>query len=633
MEALFVAFLLCAVPAAAAGEMPVFVEEIVVEGEAVGETATVEVVTAEEIRERGARNVAEALELVPGVYIRVGGRGVSYARIRGFRQRELAVLIDGVPVAVPYDGQLDLTSLPVESIERIEVSKGASSLLYGANAMGGVVNIITRRSDGNVEGSVRAQYGTDDNLDLAARHQGSVGSLRYQFVAGYLQHDSYRLSNDYQSQPNQIAGSRANSDREGWSGQASFGWDVGESGRASLSLSHVEREFGVPHHESDPKAKFWRYPDWSRSRVDLVYDREMEHGSLKAKAYYDAYENTLASYDDATYSTQDGKNGWTSRSDDHAWGADLFLRRAFGDGWLFKLGARPRTEVHEEQEDGGEPWNRYEADVAALPVEFEWRPEGRRFTLALGASFDWMEWEECQDGEGSGSESSVSPQVAALFDLSDEVVLRLSASRKTRFPTLKELFDSRSGNPDLDPMRADLFEAGVEWAPRDDTTFSLVLFHNDVDDLIDRERKNDPYLNVDEARFQGVETGVSWRRPGRASVDLSYTYLDADNRTSDGVQYEQYRPKHKIDLIASLTLGRGWDLHLTATHVSSQVTDEEPPGELPSYELVDLRVAKGFAAGWEVYVLGHNLLDELYYESAGYPREGRMVYAGVRYSH
>jgi iron complex outermembrane receptor protein len=373
--------------------------------------------------------------------------------------------------------------------------------------------------------------------------------------------------------------------------------------------------------------------DWTRSRVDLVYDRDMERGSLKAKAYYDAYENTLASYDDATYTTQAGKNGWTSTYDDYAWGADFFLRHGFGDGWLFKLGVRPRREVHREQEDRGEPWNRYEADLAALPLEFEWRPEGGRVTLAFGASFDWMEWEECQGDEESGSETSLSPQVAALFELGEETVLRLSASRRTRFPTLKELFSSRSGNPDLETMKADIFEAGVEWAPRDDTALSLVLFYNDVDDLIDREGKDDPYLNVDRATFRGVETTVSWRRPGRASVDLSYTYLDAENRTSDSVQYTQYRPKHKIDLIASLTLGEGWAFHLMGTHVSSQVTDEEPPGELPSYELVDLRVAKSFGTGWEAYLLAHNLLDELYYESAGYPREGRMVYAGARYSY
>ena len=246
MKRLYLLFLLVpfsATPLLPVEEMPVFLEEIVVRTEAVQKTATVNVVTAEDIKNQGAKTVAEALELVPGLLIRKGGKGEAYARIRGFRQREAAVLIDGIPVSAPYDGQLDLSTLPVEAVERIEIVKGPSSLLYGSNAMGGVINIITKKSDGTVHQFFRGEYGTDENLSLGLRLQGSFGKTRYVFIGQGMDRDSFRLSSDYEEQPNQAEGSRENSDRSEWNGRMGLGWDVGEKGRLSLNLSHMRERF------------------------------------------------------------------------------------------------------------------------------------------------------------------------------------------------------------------------------------------------------------------------------------------------------------------------------------------------------------------------------------------------------
>ena len=125
---------------------PSFTEEIVVEGEVASKTDTVTTITSKKIQEKGVKNVAEALELMPGSYVRIGGSGEAYIRIRGFRQREIALLIDGIPVSSPYNGQLDLSSIPVNTIDRIELVRGSSSLMYGPNTMGGVINIITKKN-------------------------------------------------------------------------------------------------------------------------------------------------------------------------------------------------------------------------------------------------------------------------------------------------------------------------------------------------------------------------------------------------------------------------------------------------------------------------------------------------------
>ena len=623
-------FLLSLATVVIGDEMPVFEEEIVVKGEAVQKTATVDTVTSEDIKNRGAKTVAEALEMVPGVYVRIGGKGEAYARIRGFRQREIAILIDGVPVSAPYSGQFDLSSLPVDAIERIEVIKGASSLLYGANAMGGVISIITKKSDGERRETFRAEYGTGDSIDAGTMVKGSLGATRYLLTLGYLKRHSFPLSDDFAETAEQVEGDRENSDRDGWNGQLSLGWDIGEEGRVAFNVTHADLERGLPHHEADSKNKYWRFTDWNRTTTDFIFDKTFGASTVKAKIYYDSFDNILDSYDDRTYTTQDGKKAFTSEYDDYAVGGDFFYRYKINEDHLLKLAVRPRRDVHREQGDRGEPWERYEADLVSLPIEGEWKPT-EKVIITYGLSYDVMMFDEVEESDRSHDESSFNPQIAAFFTVNDHFQWRLSASRKTRFPNLRELFSSTSGNPDLETMKANIFEAGLSAFPRKDLAITFTAFYNDVKDLIDREGKNDPYFNVDEAEFKGFETSLTWEMTSKALINLAYTHLESKDKSSETPQYTQHRPKHKIDLTAGFNLPRDWSLHVNASYVSSQKTDLDFPLELDSYTLLDVRIAKKIKERWELYAFFHNILDELYYESAGYPMEGRVIYGGFRF--
>ena len=115
--------------------------------EAVSLATTVTEIFAQDINAQGAQTVAQALDLIPGVDVRTGGKGQSFVHIRGFEQEDVKVLIDGVPAHEAYFGSLDLSLIPVDSIAKITVTKGASSVLYGANTMGGVINIITKKQN------------------------------------------------------------------------------------------------------------------------------------------------------------------------------------------------------------------------------------------------------------------------------------------------------------------------------------------------------------------------------------------------------------------------------------------------------------------------------------------------------
>ncbi|MCP4216456.1 MAG: TonB-dependent receptor [bacterium] len=606
------------------------VHEVVVQGEAVEKSATVTVVTAEQIKERGIRTVAQALEMVPGTHVRVGGKSEAYIRIRGFRQREVAVLIDGVPVSSPYDGQLDLNNLPVQTIERIDVVKGASSVLYGANAMGGVINIITRKGNGNKKIHFNAEYGSGKSYQLGTALQGQLGKIRYFIGGNYQDTDHYSLSNNYESARNQDEGNRSNSDKTSWTGRMNLEWDMGKNSGAGIGFTHIDLEKGLPHHESDRKAKYWRFTDWNEGILDLFYHKRLEKLSMETKVYYQYFRNVLAGYDDGTYTTQDGKYGFHSSLKDHAMGGDLFLRFSPNKSHLFKTALRFRSDAHRQQDDLGDDWERYNINTLSLPLEAEWKAT-QHITLVYGASFDVMFFKAEDTGEKKNT-TAINPQVSLLWSPTKKLNFKGSVSLKTRFPSMKELFSSTSGNPDLDPMKSTGLEAGLEYFLADGLSVSLVGFYNDISDLINRVKKNDPYINIDKAEFKGIEAGLEWRWTPYNRFYASYTNLKAVDK-SDGGSYIQYRPKHKVDAGVFVKLPARFRVNLNVSHVSPQLyyDDDDMERELDAYTLMDIRLSRRIWRGVEIYVTALNIFDVNYYESEGYPREGRSVLAGMRF--
>ncbi|MGE5340348.1 MAG: TonB-dependent receptor plug domain-containing protein [Candidatus Omnitrophota bacterium] len=608
---------------------PSFVDEIVVQGEAVRDTATIQQIDWKQIQEKGVKTVAEALQLIPGAYVQTGGKGEAYIYIRGFTQHEVSVLIDGIPLSSPYDGQIDLSSFPLESIERIDVVKGASSLLYGANAMGGVVNIITKKSDGSNHVRLYSQYGSGKSGEVKASLQGTLGKLRYLVTGGYYNRNYFPLSHDYTALRNQGTGERENSDRTFKSGKITLGWDMGQNGQATVSFSHLDQVKGIPHHESDTKAKYWRFTDWQDGIVDFEYHKTMEAFSYKTKFYYQYFNNILNSYDDHTYTTQKTKNAFTDTYRDHSYGGDAFFRLNAGNSHLFKAALRYRQDTHREQSNIGSPWEQEHMNTLSIPLEGEWRPS-RLFTVTYGTSVDLM-FLDTQQGN-TRTATSLNPQVAGIIHFTDTLSFRASAAHKTRFPTLKELFSSTSGNRELDAMKSNIFEAGIEYFPTPRLSLSVVGFYNDVRDLINRVSKDTQYINIDKAVFKGIETAVDWQFLTNSRLSLSYTRLQAEDKTTKNQVYIQYRPKHKIDASLFVALPDQFNFNIDTGYVSSQVyyDSKNVQQTLKSYTRVDMKISKGFGEWLSVFLWARNVFDVNYYETEGYPMEGRVISGGIQ---
>jgi len=181
------------------GEIVFYGKDIVVYGKKTPMNAviTVSEMASKDIEERGAQTVGEALEFVPGVDVQVGGKGEGSLNIRGFEQRDFKVLIDGVPAYEGYFGTVDLFAIPVESIDKIVVIKGASSVLYGANTMGGVVNIITKKGTEKKKTNFSVSFGDYNTQSYICNHGAQYGKINYYLGYSWRSSDGLRLSSDF----------------------------------------------------------------------------------------------------------------------------------------------------------------------------------------------------------------------------------------------------------------------------------------------------------------------------------------------------------------------------------------------------------------------------------------------------
>jgi outer membrane receptor for ferrienterochelin and colicins len=146
-------------------------------------------------------------------------------------------------------------------------------------------------------------------------------------------------------------------------------------------------------------------------------------------------------------------------------------------------------------------------------------------------------------------------------------------------------------------------------------------------------KKYDPYINVDKAEFKGVETSVDWRFAKNANLSAAYTYLQTVDKSENGQAYIEHRPKHKLDLRLNFTLPYRFHVNIDGSYVSSQIYyDDEEELSLDPYTLLNVKISKQLGKQWWLFLRIHNLFDANYYESEGFPREGRMISAGIRFT-
>jgi iron complex outermembrane receptor protein len=259
-------------------------------------------------------------EYLPGVSVdHKSPRNQTGISIRGFDTQQVPLYLDGIPIYVPYDGFVDLTRFLTSDIAEIEVAKGYSSPLSGPNGLGGAINLVTREPQAKRQAELSIGTGSGNMLDSSLR----LGSRwRYFFVQGsidWLQGDYFPLSGNFPLNLQQPTYRRVNSDQRDERFSGRIGWTP--KGQDVYVFSYVNQKgsYGVPPYSGiDPACpagnntglypcvtpKYWKWPYWNKNSYYFNGSKSLgEVSSVKFRAFYDQYRNSMEMYDDATYST------------------------------------------------------------------------------------------------------------------------------------------------------------------------------------------------------------------------------------------------------------------------------------------------------------------------------------------
>ncbi|MBE0618373.1 MAG: TonB-dependent receptor [Proteobacteria bacterium] len=561
---------------------------------------SVTVISAEEIQSTGAQRLQEVLRDVVGVNVVENGPPGSLATvsIRGSEAQQVLVLLDGIRLNSPQLGQFDLANLPVSlaQIERIEVLRGPASALYGSNALGGVVQIVTRRPEAEPRTSLSWSEARRDDREVSFSTGRKLGPLGFRLGAAQQHSQGYRENSDL--------------DQTTFDGLLSLDLPSGFSLEASAF--HLRKENGVPGPEG------WESPD-ARQKDDNTSAMLSLTGptgpvTLTGRAVYDRFHNT---YEDP--------GAWTPIDDDH-------LAESLGG----ELQADTRLGI-QEATVGGEFYRDFlDSSANGARDQSRWAVFGQDTvevtswaSLLLGVRYD----------AHSDFRNEWSPRASLLVSRWEATQVRASVGRAYRAPTFNDRFwpfdGYAQGNPDLDPETAWEYELGVTQDLGRWGSVTIAGFRRDAKDLIDwqAEDPTDPFsvwspVNVGQSRTWGAESGSNVNLGRQVTLGANYTYLHAVDRDTGALL--PGKPRHQASAHVDVT--PLWDLSVRLTGRYARYADA-PTRDNPAYTVFDLRLARPFfvadAVELDVTAGVENFFDRDYELNPGYPMPPRTWRAGV----
>lgn len=579
--------------------VPVFHEDVVVTASADTEVradlpAAVTVIDGKEIEARQSHDLADLLNTVPGLSVVQAGSPGQQTSVftRGTNSNQTLLLWNGIPLNDPYFGGANWQFVPLDGVNRVEVVRGPFSALYGSDAVGGVVQVLTGTRQGgtvNVEGGDNAYK----RLGLAAGFD--LGKARLD-VTGHVRRGDGELAND-------------SFDSE--EGVARVLFPLGAGSSLGVMVRANDSKTGIPFSGLTPTPE--RNISWQEREVAVPFRSERGAWGVEAQVsrtdFDSAFRDKLDTSGFGSSDTQSQALRGRAVASWHGSGAGDGLRFAFG------------TEVQR-------------LEVTALSGAFTNLDGAHQRTWAAFGQASWGTGPihldlglRRDDNDFYGGQTSL--RTGAVVKLGDETRLRASYGEAFRAPALGDLFFPGSGNPDLKPERAASTEVGLEheaggWR------FAVTGFQNRLRNLIDFDLATFSSVNVGRARIRGVEAEVGVRK-GIVTASLDGTWMDPKNLDT-GLELLR-RPKKSAHLAVTTRPGR-WTLSAVGRWIGErQDLDPVTFGNAvnPSYTRVDI-AAKWRAYDWlSPYARVENVADEKYSAALGFPSPGRTVIGGLAF--
>lgn len=585
--------------------------------------SSITVITAADIERRQDRSLPDVLREVPGLSITQTGAAGGQASLfmRGTNSNHVKLLVDGIDMADPSTptGAADISKLLAGDIAKVEVLRGPQGALYGSDAIGGVINIITKVGEGPLAINASAEGGSFDTFNQSASLSGSDNGIHYSATVQHV------LSGSTPVTPLNLLppGQRRNNDfYDNVTATAKLGLDVTDNFDLGL-VTRFYNSLGKFTGDAFNFVTFASLPSPTRTRVHVV--DYQTRGTAHLALWDGRFDQTLGiAYGSNIADTQDPDNGNSRQKGDRVkldWQGNV----AVVEGQTLVLGAETyRDALHPGLSFGFPSTLARGVTTNAGYAEVQSDFGGGLYNTA-SIRFD--------DNSRFGSRTTWRVAPAWVIE-STGTKLKATAGSGFKAPSLQQLYGTFGGNAALKAETSFGYDAGVEQGLFDGAlTGGVTWFHNDIRNLI-TSGPAPAFLNINvgRARSQGVESFLAWKVLETLTLRVDYTYTDTiDGGTKLALLR---RPRHKASLNADWQATDDLSLDATLLYVGPQIDGNRdfsiPRLKMPDVTTLDLAASYRLTESWSVFGRLENAFDTTYQSPDGFLRPGIGATAGLK---
>lgn len=615
-------------------------------------------VNADRIEKHGLTNVGTALNLLPGVTLgAVGARNETVVNIRGFDLRQVPLFIDGIPVYVPYDGMVDLGRFTTFDVSEIQLTKGNASVLYGPNALGGAINVITRKPEERLE-----IQGATGYLSGGYRTNFNIGSKWDRFYAqasfSQLKRNYYPLSEKFSPTDFEDGGHRENAHQNDRKYHLKVAFTPTEKSMYALAYSYQRGNKGNPFYAgSDSRSnqfsrpRYWEWPKWDKQSIYFLSNTTFHSKhSIRTRIYYDEFKNLLNSWDDATFSTMDRGYAFASVYNDYTIGGILQHDFQSSRRNTLSTSIQYKQDVHREY-NVGEPERQMNDGNFTLALE-DRLTITNTLAFTIGASYNnrkslraenYDPDTEAINDYPANANDAFNLQGVLRYQLSSSQFIAASVGKKTRFATVKDRYSYRMGtavpNPDLEAEESMNYDVSYGNRLFDGLSLDGAIFYSKISktilmvDNVFYEEDGDQWVsqlqNTGDSEYMGVEVAANYLITPAINIGANFTYIKRNNISNPAIRLTDV-PRQKLMLFSGYSPTDRFRIQANLEHSSKRYSTTYGTMS-PGFTVVNASAATHLWKWFSLEAGVNNIFDENFTLTEGFFEPGRTFYSNLIY--
>ncbi len=560
--------------------------------------SSVEIISAEEIKKNSFNFVSEALQTSSGVYVSQTGSfgGTATVRIRGASSDQTLVLIDGVPISDPSSpgGGYDFSSLLTSNIDRIEILKGSQSTLWGSDAIGGVINIVTFENASIPNIHLNTEIGSFNTEKI-----GTDFNIANEHNSLFLSYDSYK--SDGISKADKRDG---NSEKDGVGSRAYLL-------KTNHNIFNSEISSNINYRESDVDYDGYGFATGVTDSDENTKGRQLNWSLLLRKAFLDDQLVNSILFGESEIDRKYYTNNILNFS---AKGERKFIRYvgnySLNDNNSFTFGF--------ENEE-----------VATSGVDFDTRSIFLLYETLISKNFGFSLGLRGDDRNNLASQET--PKITAFYNLNDEWRLRANWGEGFKLPTIFQstffCCGAEKPNENLLPETSEGYEIGIDYKSNENfNKIGVTFFDQDISNMIDFSFSIGGYENIKKVYSKGIEVNFVSQLKDNITISGNFTKLDSENEFGSRLSR---LPEEKGNLNIDFSLGLKNNFYISLFYNGDEV---DPRGEVSDWFRSDLNFSRNISDKAKIYFKVKNIFDEEYQDIYGYGTEERSFSIGINLS-